>query len=159
LFGLFKSKSFRDEQLGELARSRGRWRGSLALEADVSVPLALSGTRSEPDPEAVALAREVATHLATWRPTIEQALFEHYGPYAEAGAAGDPPPASEATPNIATSDQVWPHVSLVYVSIALLDGVLTTELGYDTAWDEEHTLGAQFQAGEFIELCGSVLPP
>jgi len=49
--------------------------------------------------------------------------------------------------------------SLVFVSVTPLDGVLTTELGYTTAWDEEHTLGVRFQSGKFIELCGSVLPP
>ncbi|WP_295506892.1 hypothetical protein [Accumulibacter sp.] len=40
-----------------------------------------------------------------------------------------------------------------------LDDALTTELGYMTSWDEEHTLGARFQGDRFIELCGSVLPP
>jgi hypothetical protein len=35
----------------------------------------------------------------------------------------------------------------------------TSELGYTTDWDEEHTLGARFQTGKFIELCGSMLPP
>jgi hypothetical protein len=50
-------------------------------------------------------------------------------------------------------------VSLVFVSVTPLSGLLTTELGYTTAWDDEHTLGARFQSGRFIELCGSVLPP
>jgi len=97
--------------------------------------------------------------FASWRPAIEKALFEHYGPYAEALAAGELQPPSEAFPSIAAPNQVWPHVSLVFISVTPLDGVLTTELGYTTAWDEEHTLGARFHSGTFIELCGSVLPP
>jgi hypothetical protein len=159
MFGLFKSPQFRDAQLGALARSRGHWRGSLTLDGRARVPLALSGTRSAPDAQAVAVARDVTTQFGLWRPTIAQALFEHYGPYADALAAGALPPSSATCPSIPAPHQVWPHVSLVFVAVTPFDGVLTTELGYTTAWDEEHTLGARFQSGKFIELCGSVLPP
>ena len=76
---------------------------------------------------------------------IEEALFEHYGPYGEALAEEAAP--GEPLPSIATSNQVWPHVSLVFVSVTLMDGGLTTELGYTTAWDEGHTLGARFESG------------
>ena len=105
------------------------------------------------------MAREVPAQFASWRPSIEQALFEHYEPYAEALAAGEVPPESEAFPSIHAANQVWPHVSLVFVSVTPLDGNLTTEFGLTTGWDEEHTLGARFQSGQLLELCGSVLPP
>ena len=159
MFGLFKSPRFHDPKLGELVRSRGLWRGLLTVEAGVSAPLALSGTRTEPHAQALAAARQVAQAFASWRPAIEQALFEHYEPYAEAVTAGEFPSPSEALPRIAAPGDVWSHVSLVFVSVTPLSGLLTTELGYTTAWDDEHTLGARFQAGRFIELCGSVLPP
>lgn len=159
MFGLFSSPQFHDPQLGELARSRGHWRGSLTLEAAASVPLALSGTRTAPDSQALAMARELRTLFPSWRTAIQKALFDHYGPYAESLAAGELPPPREVFPRIASPNQVWPHVSLVFVSVAPLDGALTTEFGYTTGWDEEHTLGARFQSGNFIELCGSVLPP
>jgi hypothetical protein len=97
--------------------------------------------------------------FASSRRAIEQALFEHYEPYAEAVSAGELPSPSEALPRIAAPGDVWSHVSLVFVSVTPLSGLLTTELGYTTAWDDEHTLGARFQSGKFIELCGSVLPP
>ena len=84
MFSLFKSPPFHDPKLGELVRSRGLWRGLLTVEADVSAPLTLSGTRSEPHAQALAAAREVAQAFASWRPAIEQALFEHGAPYAEA---------------------------------------------------------------------------
>jgi hypothetical protein len=159
MFGLFKSPQFRDPQLGELARSRGHWRGSLTLEGRARVPLVLSGTRSEPDAQAVAVARDMTTRYGSWRPTIEKVLFERYGPYAEALAAGELPPPSETFPSMTAPNQVWPYVSLAFVAVTPLDGVLTTELGYITAWDEEHTLGVRFQSGKFMELCGSVLAP
>jgi hypothetical protein len=155
LFGLFKSPPFRDPELGELVRSRGLWRGLLTVEAGVSAPLALAGTRIEPDARALAAAREVRQTFAPWRPAIEQALFEHYEPYTEALATAP----GDALPRLAAPSDVWPHVSLVFVSVTPLGGLLTTELGYATAWDEEHTLGARFQSGKFIELCGSVLRP
>jgi hypothetical protein len=159
VFGLFASPLFRDAQLGAFARSRGHWRGTIGLAAATSVPLILTGTRSAPDSQAVALAREVPARFASWRTQIEKALFEHYEPYAEALAAGESPQASEPFRRIAAPEQVWPYVSLVFVCVTPLVGILTTEFGYTTAWDEEHTLGARFQAGDFLELCGSVLPP
>src|SRR5262245_10077258 len=115
----------------------------------------LSGARTEPHAQALAAAREVAQAFASWRPAIEQALFEHYEPYAEAVTADELPSPSEALPRIAAPGDVWSHVSLVFVSVTPLSGLVTTELGYTTGWDEEHTLGARFQSGKFIELCGS----
>ena len=158
MFGLFKSPPYLDAQLGELTRSRGHWRGTLALEGGASVPLALAGSRSEPDAQAVAAARNVPNRLAEWRSSIEAALFEHYEPYAEANAADEPESSGQVMPAIPAANQVWPHVSLVFVSVTPLDSVLTVELGYSAAWDEEHTLGARFQVNRFVELCGSVLP-
>jgi hypothetical protein len=159
MFGFFKSPPFRDPHLGEFTRSRGHWRGSITLDGSASVPLVLSGTRTEPDSQAMEAARILTNAFVTWRPIIESALFEHYGPYAEALAAGELPPPSESFPSINIPSQVWPHVSLEFVSVTPLEDVLTPEFGYRTAWDEEHTLGARFQAGKFLELCGSVLPP
>ncbi len=105
------------------------------------------------------MARELQTQFTSWRPIIEQALFEHYEPYAEALAAGEVPPESEAFPSITAANRVWAHVSLVFVSVTPMDGTLTTEFGLTTGWDEEHTLGARFQSGKLLEICGSVLPP
>src|SRR5437762_2563275 len=125
LFGLFKSRPFRDPKLGELVRSRGLWRGSLAVEAGVNaVPLALSGTRTEPDAQALAAARDVAQVFTSWRPAIEQALFDHYSPYAEAIAAGELSSPDEGLPRIAARGGVWPHVSLVFVSVTPLSALL-----------------------------------
>ncbi len=158
MFGLFKSAPFSDPALGELIRSRGLWRGVIRVDSGLT-PLALAGSRTAPDPAALAAAREVAMHLVGWRHQIETALYEHYEPYAESLAAGEIQSADDALPSITSPADVWPHVSLQYISVTPLGGTLTTELGYSTAWDEEHTLGARFQGSTFIELCGSVLRP
>ena len=158
MLSFFKSTRFRDPILGEFARSRGHWRGELELNG-AAVPLILVGERSEPDIQALALARTMATDFLTWRSVIEVALFEHYQPYAEALATGELPAPSDPFPGISARDEVWPHVTLVFASVTLLDRALTVELGFTAAWDEEHTLGARFQRGKFIELCGSVLRP
>jgi hypothetical protein len=162
MFGLFKSPTFRDPGLGELVRSRGHWRGTPALAGANRVALALAGSRSEPDPQALAAARDVPHRMAEWRASIEAALFEHYEPYGDSIADASADDGHEAggqnLPKLATAPEVWPHVSLEFISVTPLDGVLTVELGYAAAWDEEHTLGARFQANRFIELCGSVLP-
>jgi hypothetical protein len=158
MFGLFKSASFSDPLLGELSRARGFWRGTLQLGSK-SVPVALAGSRAAPDADAIAAARQVHAQLQSWHPAIETALFGHYEPYSEAVAEGKGPETSEHFPSITSPAGVWPHVSLEFVSISPLSGTLITELGYAAAWDEEHMLGARFNAGKLVELCGSVLPP
>jgi hypothetical protein len=159
MFGLFKSQEFTDPQLGKFLRSRGLWRGTIPLGSKASLPLVLSGTREAPDAEAMRIACSVGTQFPAWRPAIETALYEHYLPYAEAGATGRLPSAAQAQPRIETPAMVWSHVSEVFVAIMPLDGVLIVEIGYSVTWDEEHTLGARIQGGRFIELCGSVLVP
>jgi hypothetical protein len=123
------------------------------------VPLALSGSRAAPDPRALSVARSIPADYPTWRPTIERAMFEHYSPYAEAVAAGESEQPQEGLPRIDAPADVWPHTNAEFVQITPLDGVLTVEIGYRVAWDEEHTLGARFRDGRFLELCGSVLAP
>jgi hypothetical protein len=159
VFGLFKSQPFRDAQLGEFVRSRAHWRGTLALDADTAAPLALVGDRSQPDPRALSLARDLPQLFQRLRPAIAQALYEHYQPYAEAAAEGEAPPPAAALPPIASPADVWPHVTLLFASVAPLDGALTAEVGYSVTWDEEHTLGARLRDGNLLELCGSVLAP
>ncbi len=147
MFDLFKSPRFRDPLLGELVHSRGLWRGQVTL-AGQSVPLALPGSRSEPDAAALAAAHALPAQYPAWRSAIAAALLEHREPYAEALAE-----ESALTP-----DEVWPHVTLAFASITPMRGVLTVELGYTTDWDDDHTLGARFRDGALVELCGSVLP-
>jgi hypothetical protein len=159
MFGLFKSPTYTDPQLGRFDRSRGMWRGEVQLPGLPPVPLVLSGNRSEPDAGPLAAARTLATDLPAWLPAIESALHEHYLPYAEAMAAGEPPATGGPVPQFAAPSQVWPHATLQFVAVSPLAGSMTVELGYTVAWDEEHTLGARFQQGRLVELNGSVLPP
>lgn len=157
MFGLFKPPPFTDPTLGTLSRSGGLWRGRIQLDAGVdAIPLAVAGPRAAPDPTALAIARTVASSYAVWRGPLAAALFDHYQPYADAAAEendGAPVPA------IADPSAVWPHVSPVFVAVAPMDGVLTTEIGLNVAWDEEHTLAARIRDGRLVELNGSVLPP
>lgn len=154
MFNFFRSDPFDDPDLGELRRRRGRWRGTLLL-GDERVPLALSGPRAAPDPGAIAVARALRADFAAARPALERALFEHYAPYAEAAAEGGP----ADVPRIEGPPGVWPHAVAEFVHVAPIDGTLTAEVGYRVAWDEEHTLGARFREGRFVELSGSVLAP
>ncbi len=159
MFGLFKSPTYTDPDLGQFSRSRGMWRSSVQLPGLTAVPLALSDNKSEPDSQALAAARQLAALLPGWRPAIESALFAHYRPYAEALASGELPQPEKSLPHLSEPSQVWPHVALRFVAVSPLDGIMTVELGYTVAWDEEHTLGARFQLGRLVELNGSVLPP
>ncbi len=149
--GFFKSPTIEDPVLGIVERARGSWRCLLPLGDAQKIPLSLFGSNREPDPAALEAARQIAPAWSAWRPHIQQALFDHYTPYAEA--------ASEegiTMPVIVAPERVWAHVSLQSVAITKLSGAITTELVYAAAWDDDHMLGARFQAGRFIELCGSV---
>jgi hypothetical protein len=159
MFQLFRSRPYTDPDLGDLVRRRGMWRGRIDLPSAADVPLALIGSRTAPRPEALKIAAQLKQSIADLRPAIARALYEHYSPYAEAVAAGEEPVPMSALPAIEAPADVWRHVSMVFVSVAPLDGHLTAEIGFSTAWDEEHTLGVRFRDGQLIDLCGSVLPP
>lgn len=106
MFGLFRSAPFSDPSLGELVRSRGLWRGTVHLDSRAT-PIAVAGTRSAPDPVALAAAREVQGRLADWRPAIEVALFEHYEPYTEASVAGNDTVEGASALRIDSPSDVW----------------------------------------------------
>lgn len=150
MFGLFKTPAYSDPQLGDLRRTGGLWRGSISL-GEAEIPLALAGSRSEPDPNAIEIAGSIRSGYPHWQPFIEQAMFEHYAPYAET--------TESAIPHIEKPAGVWPHIAAEFVQVTPLDGVLAIEIGYRVAWDDEHTLGARLRDGQLIELNGSVLPP
>jgi hypothetical protein len=155
IMGIFGTQTFDDPALGRLERTRGLWRCSLKVDGVKPVPLAMPGCSREPDPAALEAAQHIAPSFSALKPDIQRALFEHYEPYAD--AASDKNAADGMTiPSIAVPEQVWAHVSLQSVAIIKLSGVLTTEFVYSAAWDEDHMLGARFQGGRFVELCGSV---
>lgn len=115
MVGFFKSKLFVDPQLGELHRSRGSWRGTLKLDTEAPVPLVLRGNRAAPDTEALRIARSIPLDYASWRPTIERELFNHYSPYADAGATGELNAPSLGTPSIDAPSAVWFHTTVAFV--------------------------------------------
>lgn len=158
MFDLFRTKPIVDPQLGELRRSRGAWRGTLMLDGR-PVPLVVAGSRSGPEPEALRLARSVSAGYPTWQPEIAAAMLEHYTPYAEAVAAGEEEAPATGLPSIGEPSSVWAHASAEFVRVYALDRLLTIEIGYRVAWDEEHTLGAQIRDGRLAGLNGSVLGP
>jgi hypothetical protein len=59
MFGLFGSRAFEDSCVGQLTRSGGCWKGTMALGRYGTVGLRLSGGRDAPDPAGLALAREL----------------------------------------------------------------------------------------------------
>jgi hypothetical protein len=154
LFGLVQSPTVDDPDCGRLIRSRGYWRGRMALGAHPDVALLIGGGREGPDGAALAQARELPARYLTLQSAIGAALFEHYGPYREAVDAGE---IDEDAVQLASSDDVWAHVKPVHIIIAPLDGRLTVEIGYATEWDIEHTLGARLVDWQLAELNGSVL--
>lgn len=157
MFGLFKSAPFVDPSLGEFKRVAGAWRGAMALPGQRSVPLVLAGSRDAPDAQALSVARGLPSQFDDWRPTIAAALVEHSEPYLDA-EADESPAAAAPRPRMSTSE-VWSRVTPVFVSVTPLGDSLTVELGYTTDWDEEHTVGARFREGRWLELCGSVVEP
>ena len=132
-----RSRSVQHPQLGELTRSRRAWRGSVTLTDGPSIRLSIIGERSEPDPEAVALAANIAAEFGAQRQRIEAVLREHA---ADLGIHPTELPAPS------------------YAAVIAIDGTPVIEFGYYVAWDDDHTLGVTLRDGE-VELNGSVLEP
>ena len=153
MFELFKSKPFRDGQLGEFRRSGRYWKGSLVVAPCGTFRLALAGSREAPDLIALGLAKELPDRFKSLMPQIQSGLFGHYEPYREAVDAGEP---GSPCPSIASPDAIWPHVTSAHVLVGALECVPTVEIAFKVAWDIEHTVGARFQNWLLIELNGSV---
>jgi hypothetical protein len=157
MLGFLRSPAISDPELGSLERSRGRWRGTLALGGS-SIPLALAGPRSAPNADALALAKALPNAWSLNLEAVTQALVEHYAPYQEAIASGELEPPSSPLPAIARPSDVWRFVTLQSASVTPIGGKLVSEVALSAAWDEEHTLGAMFEGASFLELNGSILP-
>jgi hypothetical protein len=95
------------------------------------------GSRTEPDPEAAALAATVADEFAARLPAIEAALRDH------AADLGNEPTELPAPS---------------YAAVIAIDGTPVIELGYNVPWDDDHTLGVVLR-DQGVELNGSVLEP
>jgi hypothetical protein len=117
--------------------------------------LLIAGTRRQPNDGAIALARELPTRYPSLQEAIGMALFKHYEPYRDAIDAGEIE-IEEPLARLAGAADVWPHVTPVQVLVEPLEGRLTVETGYATAWDIEHTLGARVIDWVLVELNGSV---
>ncbi len=141
MFG--RGKPFDDPELGALQRSRGAWRGTILLDPHGEIPLAVPGSRSGPDPEAIALARTIPTQYDRCRAAIEAALAEHRATALD----GDTPPTAPIEPAPSSA------------AVIDLDRTPTIQLAYRVDWDDDHTLGACLRAGRLIELNGSILEP
>jgi hypothetical protein len=157
MFGLFESATFRDGQIGELRRSGKYWKGEIVIEPCGTFRLVLAGSREAPDPNALALAKELPHRFQSLVPNIQSGLFEHYDPYKETTDGGED--TGSPCPSIARPEAVWPHVTAAHVLVEPLDGALTVEIAFKVEWDIEHTVGARFQNWQFIELNGSVCSP
>ena len=161
MFALFKTAHFEDDLLGPLTRSRGSWKGSIALPRHGNIELSLSGGRQSPDSSSLALARQLPGRYEALLPEIQASLFEYYEPYREAESAGELPEPSEPFPKFQRAGDVWPHVFAQWVRVEPLQGSPqagpTIEIAYRVAWDEEHTVGARIQGWRLFELCGSVV--
>lgn len=153
MFGLFKSASYSDSQLGTLERSKGKWRGTINLPSQGGKPLALSGNRNQPDPDSLNLAHQLPSKYLSLIPAIQKALFEHYEPYSENAEAE----GNNAIPQVKNDQSLWDQVKLAGILIEPLEGAPTIEIAYEVAWDNEHTLGARIQDWKLVELNGSIL--
>ncbi|WP_349743067.1 DUF6985 domain-containing protein [Roseateles cavernae] len=159
MFGLFKTSDLDHPQLGVLGWRRGCWRGEISLSPYGRVPLVLGGTRKGPDAQALSQALTLAENFAAVRHSLQQALFEHYEPYAEAVRAGELRPDDDGLAELSDPAEALRKASLVAVVVVPLDDEMATELCYEVPWDREHLLGACFRGRQWIELCGSTLLP
>ena len=157
MFGLFRPAVFTHPALGEFKRSGGRWRGKIELGGRV-VPLAICGTSGRPDAEALAAAAALPAVWTENADSVAHALEEYLAPYREAVAAGEAEAPGQPFPVVGQPAATLASVQVQSASVTPLSGKLTSEVALAATWDEEHTLGARFHDGAFVELNGSILP-
>ncbi len=148
MFGLFKSKTYQDSQLGAFTCKGGKRRGNMTLAGQGEIGLLLAGGGDAPEAKAIEVVGALPQQYAALRPEIQKALFDHYAPYAESGFSDL---------KVENDETLWKHVRILGVLVEPLSGVMTAEIAIATDWDEEHILGARMQAGKLTELNGSIL--
>ncbi len=159
MFSFFKTADVEHQQLGTLRWIRGCWRGEVALPGHPHVPLVVIGSRKGPSTEALSHASALLANFAAVEKQLQDALFEHYVPYAEAVREGRMEPMDNGFPVVSGPEDALRLAEPEAVLIIDLDGQLAAELCYRVPWDEEHTLGARFRGDRWVELCGSTLVP
>ncbi len=136
---MFGARSLDHGQLGPMLRRGRRWHGRLPIDTALSVPLVLPGSRSGPDPAAVAVVVSESDAIAALHALAVLAIADENP---EEPSANDVRPDAEILP--------------VHATVIDFDGQLTLELGYQAPWDDEHTIGVRFRNGALVDLCGSV---
>ncbi len=131
-----------DDVLGRLEWTRKQWRGLVTIDG-TDVRLALPGSKHEPDPTAVRLARSAAEQWAACAAEIRRELTEHRDTLADEPATSNRP--VDLGPD--------------YVAVVDLDRRPVLEFGFAVPWDDDHTLGARVVDSALVELSGSVLEP
>ncbi|MDF1486643.1 hypothetical protein PY257_15900 [Ramlibacter sp. H39-3-26] len=159
MFSLFTPPPHEHPVLGTMHWRSGHWRTAVALVGGDPTPLILAGSRKKPDDAAISEALALPELLVKHRQQIASALFEHFEPYDDAHTDRRLIDEDGELPGIRNPRDALEESELVAVLVKPLDGVMTVEFCFTTTWDREHTLGARFQRGEWLELCGSTLVP
>ena len=151
LFDFLRPPPQQHTELGPLQYKGGRWRGTIALEREVRVPLFNPGSRAGPDPEGLKLAEQALAWWRQARPEVERELYDHYS------AGRDDAPAD--APVLRAPGEVWGHAEPTSVEIKPYRSLRELQVGIRATWDEEHTLGALIRDARLVELNGSILAP
>ena len=164
MFGLFKKDVIEHPALGPLTKKGREWIGEISLIPDRPILLQIEGNKEGPHPAAVMMAVQLPTKLPELQPTIARALLEHLEPYQDALA--DPnlgyaemheePDDAATIAAIRTPDQAWNAAFFAGVGISMDGDKVRLLLGIRVIWDVEHTLGADFDGWDFVELNGSI---
>lgn len=164
MFGLFKKVTIEHPTLGPLTKTGREWMGEISLIPDQPISIQIEGDKKGPHPVAVTMAVQLPTKLPELQPAIARALLAHLEPYQDALA--DPnsgyaemleePDDAATIAAIRTPDQAWNAASFAGVGISMEGDKVRLLLGICVIWDVEHTLGADFDGWDFVELNGSI---
>jgi len=149
LFDFLRPPPRQHAELGPLQYAGGRWRGDIALENGVRVPLFIPGSRAGPHPDGLRLAEQASAWWAQARSDVERELYDHYS------AGRDDAPAG--TPMLHAPADVWAHAAPTSVEISPYRSLDELQVAMRVTWDEEHTLGALIRDARLVELNGSIL--
>ena len=107
-----------------------------------------------PSPTALAAFEALRDQYQSFLPAVQESLWSDYLAYREAVSAGE---ATEgALVSVQGPSAISAHVTLVHVEMEPYGVADTSQLGFDVAWDPDHTKGITIEHGRVVHLNGSI---
>ena len=107
-----------------------------------------------PAPAALTAFASLHHYFPQLEPALQLALWPDYLAFRDAVAQGLVPGSDDIS--ISEPASLWAHAALVHVQMGPFGNPQAAEVGFDVAWDPDHTKGIGVEDGRATYLNGSI---